>query len=320
VGERILGIGAGQGEGRTTAELFGAPALEPQRLASQDAPHGLARLEVLYVAPDGRNVDLGVSVTPLATTDPRNAGYLLVFQDLTDVKRLEREVRMKEKLAAVGEMAAYLAHEIRNPLGAISGSAQMLMGEPDVPKDHARLLAIITRESKRLSGTLNQFLFQSRPSDRPMEAVDLARVIGEAVTLLRNSPEVSERHRIDFRVDDVPLQCRGDADRIAQVFWNLARNGLEAMPQGGALHVQLERSGDDALLLFRDEGPGIDANTQRALFEPFQSGTPRGTGLGLAIVYRIIEEHSGDITFRSVSPRGTEAEVRLPLLGVPVAA
>ncbi|HJS58313.1 MAG TPA: ATP-binding protein [Vicinamibacteria bacterium] len=320
VGERILGLASGDGEGRTTAELFGAPELEPRRLAGRPARHGLARLEVAYVAPDGRHVDLGVSLTPLATTDPRNAGFLLVFRDLTDVKRLEREVRMKEKLAAVGEMAAYLAHEIRNPLGAISGSAQMLMAEPDVPKDHARLLAIITRESKRLSGTLNQFLFQARPSDRPMEAVDLARVVGEAVTLLRNSPEVSERHSVEFRVEPGPLLCMGDADRIAQVFWNLARNGLEAMPQGGLLHVQLQRSGDDALLLFRDEGRGIDADAQRALFEPFQSDTPRGTGLGLAIVYRIIEEHSGDITFRSILPHGTEVEVRLPLIGVPVAA
>ena len=321
VGRRILGLGEGRAEGRSVAELFNSSELQVSGLASRAAAdQGLARLEIGYAAPDGRHVELGVSVTPLATADPRNAGFLLVFQDLTDVKGLEREIRMKEKLAAVGEMAAYLAHEIRNPLGAISGSAQMLMAEPDVPKDHARLLAIITRESRRLSGALNQFLFQARPADRPMEAVDLARVVGEAVTLLRNSAEVSERHCVEFSADPGPLHCLGDADRIAQVFWNLARNGLEAMPQGGVLRVHLRRSGDDALLVFRDEGRGIDADAQRALFEPFRSGTPRGTGLGLAIVYRIVEEHSGDITFRSVSPHGTEAEVRLPLLGVLAAA
>ncbi len=320
IGKRILGVDPGQIEGRSLAELFTAPELDAASLIDRAANRSLSRLEIAYAAPDGRHVELGVSVTPLATAAPQNGGFLLVFQDLTEVKRLEREVRMKEKLAAVGEMAAYLAHEIRNPLGAISGSAQMLMAEPDVPKDHARLLDIITRESKRLSGTLNQFLFQARPSDRPKQAVDLARIVSEAVTLLRNSPEVSEHHRIDFDADPGPLHCLGDADRIAQVFWNLARNGLEAMPQGGALRVRLRRSGDVAVLAVRDEGRGMDAETQQALFEPFRSGTPRGTGIGLAIVYRIVEEHSGDITFRVVSPQGTEAMVRLPLVGVPVAA
>jgi two-component system sensor histidine kinase PilS (NtrC family) len=318
VGRRILGVRPGAAEARRVSEVFGA-GLDAAALAPRAAAQP-TRLELSYRAPDQRLLDLGISISPLATADPRNAGFLLVFQDLTEIKRLEREVRMKEKLAAVGEMAAYLAHEIRNPLGAISGSSQMLMAEPDVPQDHARLLAIITRESKRLSDTLNQFLFQARPAERPMAPVDLTRVIGEAVTLLRNSPELLPGHQVDFEAEAGPLHCEGDADRIAQVFWNLARNGLEAMPGGGVLHVRLRRSGDDALLLFRDEGRGIDVEAQRGLFEPFRSATPRGTGLGLAITYRIVEAHRGDITFRSVEPHGTEAEVRLPLVAVPVPA
>lgn len=317
VGRRILGLQGGA-EGRRAAEIFGTD-VDVTGLAKRAAP-GPARLELCYLAPDQRAVDLGVSISPLATADPRNAGYLLVFQDLTGIKHLEREVRMKEKLAAVGEMAAYLAHEIRNPLGAISGSSQMLLAEPDVPQDHARLLAIITRESKRLSDTLNQFLFQARPGERPMGPVDLGRVVGEAVALLRNSPELLAAHQVDFQAEEGPLTCEGDSDRIAQVFWNLARNGVEAMPQGGVLRVRLRRSGDDAVLAICDEGRGLDAETQRALFEPFRSGAPRGAGLGLAIVYRIVQEHRGDIAFRSVKPRGTEAVVRLPLVKLPFAA
>jgi two-component system sensor histidine kinase PilS (NtrC family) len=319
VGQRILGLASGAAEGRSIREVFGVDSLAPERLAER-SEQGFGRLELVYSTPDARAVDLGVSVSPLATGDPGRSGFLLVFQDLTEVKRLEREVRMKEKLAVVGEMAAYLAHEIRNPLGAISGSAQMLMGEPDVPQDHARLLAIITRESKRLSDALNQFLFQARPADRAKAPVDLGRVVGEAVTLLKNSPELSSAHAVEFDVEDGPLACLGDADRISQVFWNLARNGIEAMPGGGRLHVTLRRDGEDALLAVRDEGRGIDAEAQRALFEPFRSGTPRGTGLGLAIVYRIVEEHHGDIRFRSVLPHGTEAQVRLPLVPVAVPA
>ncbi len=319
VGRRILGLRPGEAEGRRVADVFGSRDLDGEGLAELSGP-GLARMEFNYRAPDGREVHLGISISPLASTDPRNAGFLLVFQDLTDIKRLEREVRMKEKLAAVGEMAGYLAHEIRNPLGAISGSAQMLLAEPDMPQDHARLLAIITRESKRLSETLNQFLFQARPGERPMGPVDLGRVVGEAVTLLRNSPELLPAHKVEFRAEEGPLVCVGDADRISQVFWNLARNGIDAMPQGGVLRVSLRRSGGDALLGVRDEGRGLDAETQRALFEPFRSGAVRGAGLGLAIVHKIVEDHSGDIAFHSVEPRGTEAEVRLPLIQAPVPA
>ena len=146
-----------------------------------------------------------------------------------------------------------------------------------------------------------------------MGPVDLGRVVGEAVTLLRNSPELLATHQVDFQAEEGPLTCEGDSDRIAQVFWNLARNGVEAMPQGGVLRVRLRRSGDDAVLAICDEGRGLDAETQRALFEPFRAGVPRGAGLGLAIVYRIVQEQRGDIAFRSVKPRGTEAVVRLPL-------
>jgi two-component system sensor histidine kinase PilS (NtrC family) len=318
VGQRILGLGAGEAEGRSVSEVFRCDALSSTAMVER-AERDLARLELAYESPGGRAVDLGVSVSPLATADPRRAGFLLVFQDLTNVKRLEREVRMKEKLAVVGEMAAYLAHEIRNPLGAISGSAQMLMAEPEVPQDHARLLAIITRESKRLSDALNQFLFQARPTERPIGPVDLGRIVGESVSLLRNSRELSRAHRVEFSCQEGTLTCLGDADRISQVFWNLARNGIEAMPKGGVLSVNLRRSGDEAVLAVRDEGPGMGADDQRGLFEPFRTGTPRGTGLGLAIVYRIVEEHRGEISFRNVSPRGTEAVVRLPLVEVPVA-
>jgi len=230
------------------------------------------------------------------------------------------EVRVREKLAAVGEMAAQLAHEIRNPLGSISGSAQVLLGGSSVSAEHEDLLRIITRESKRLSDTLNRFLFQARPSGRQRGPVDLGRVLGEAVTLLRNGPEVGERHEVAFDCDEGPHVCMADRDQIVQVFWNLARNGLEAMPGGGRLAVRLRRSDGDVVLSVHDEGRGMGRDEQRRMFGPFQSGTPMGTGLGLAIVYRIVREHGGDINVRSMPGRGTGVEVRLPLVPVPVEA
>lgn len=317
-GESILGRRAAEVRGRTLREVFGSWLLDHAAIGARAAQEDLARLELSYDRPDGRTLELGVSVSPLATSEPARRGHLLVFQDLTNVKRLEHEVRIKEKLAAVGEMAAHLAHEIRNPLGSISGSAQMLMAESNISRDQEHLLAIITRESKRLSDALNRFLFQARPASAPQGPVDIGPVITEAITLLRNGPEVGPGHSVEFESDAGPHLCLADPDQISQVFWNLARNGLEAMPEGGALRIRLARRDDEIVLSIRDQGRGIAREEQRKIFEPFHSHTPLGTGLGLAIVYQIVRENRGDISVRSAPAEGTAVEVRLPL--VPVAA
>jgi two-component system sensor histidine kinase PilS (NtrC family) len=315
-GQSILGRSDGEVRGRPVREVFETVLLEPSSLRARAAHRGLARLDLPYPHPDGTVRDLGISVTPLATAEPVRRGYLLIFQDLTDIKRLEREGRLREKLAAVGEMAAHHAHEIRNPLGSISGSAQVLMAEANMSAEQERLLAIITRESKRLSDTLNQFLYQARPT-LTRSPVDLGHLIPEAITLLRNGPEVGPDHSIDFAADAGPHVCMVDPDQILQVFWNLTRNALEAMPAGGTLSVRLATGSDEVVLSFRDQGRGMGHEEQRRVFEPFQSGSPMGTGIGLAIVYRNVREHSGDITVRSIPSRGTEVEVRLPLVAVP---
>ncbi len=318
-GEAILKRPAAEVRGHSVRELFG-PSLEPVALRARAGSRTLARMEIAYAHPGGASLDLGVSVTPLATGDRPWSGYLLVFQDLTEVKRLEEEVRTREKLAAVGEMAAQLAHEIRNPLGSISGSAQVLVGEANVTEEHERLLRIITRESKRLSDALNRFLFQARSPVRPRGPVDLGHLLGEAVSLLENGPEVGPQHQVSFEADAGPHLCLADPDQITQVFWNLVRNGLEAMPDGGRLQVRLRRAGEDVILSVHDQGRGMGREEQRRMFEPFHSSTPMGTGLGLAIVYRIVREHGGDITVKSAPGAGTQVEVRLPLVPVPVEA
>jgi two-component system, NtrC family, sensor histidine kinase PilS len=319
VGESILGLRAAEARGRPIRQVFSSWLLDAPALQVRAANRGLARLEIGYLRPDGEKLHLGVSVSPLATGATTDGGFLLVFQDLTDVKRLEEEVRTKEKLAAVGEMAALLAHEIRNPLGSISGSAQVLLAEPNLSEEQGHLLEIITRESMRLSDALNQFLFQARPSPALPGPVDITPVIEEAVILLRNGPEVGPSHRVEFDAQPGPHLCVADRDQIAQVFWNLARNALEAMPGGGVLRIRLRRTDEEVILAVRDEGHGISAEEQGRLFEPFESRTPLGTGLGLAIVYRIVRDHRGDISVRSVPAQGTEVEVRLPLVPLPVA-
>jgi two-component system sensor histidine kinase PilS (NtrC family) len=316
IGEAIIGRTAASARGKYTSEVFGSSLLELSAVRARAASRSLARLEVPYRRPDGVEIDLGLSVGPLAgAAGP--AGHLLVFQDLTDIKRLEEEMRIKEKLAAVGEMAAQLAHEIRNPLGSISGSAQVLLGESNFSAEQQRLLAIITRESKRLSDTLNRFLLQARTPSRPHGPVDIKPVIAGAVDLLRNGPEVSARHQVEFEVAEGPQVCLADPDQIAQVFWNLARNGLEAMPDGGSLRIRLFPDDREVVLSVHDEGRGMGREEQRRMFEPFQTRSAMGTGLGLAIVYNIVREHRGDITVRSRPGHGTRVEVRLPLVVTP---
>jgi two-component system sensor histidine kinase PilS (NtrC family) len=229
-------------------------------------------------------------------------------------------VRTKEKLAAVGEMAAQLAHEIRNPLGSIRGSAQVLSAEPALGEEQGRLLAIISRESKRLSDTLNRFLYQARAPVRPRHPVDLLPVIESAVTLLRNGNEVGPDHVVSFEADEGPHVCIADPDQIAQVFWNLVRNGLEAMPGGGRLEVALRRVGGEVVLTIRDEGHGLAGDEQRRLFGSMRPSGRPGAGLGLAIVFQIVRQHGGDISVQSANGQGTRFDVRLPLVSVTVPA
>jgi two-component system sensor histidine kinase PilS (NtrC family) len=315
-GESILGRSADSVRGREAREVFGAGELAGPALRARIADRSRSRTEIVYRHPAGRQLDIGMSFSPLSPAKRGSSGgALIAFQDLTEVKSLERVVRTKEKLAAVGEMAAYLAHEIRNPLGSISGSAQMLLADAATSGDQKRLLSIIRRESKRLSDSLDQFLLQARPSAGPGGPVDLRPVVERAVTLLQNDPEIQARHRVEFACAEESLVCIADPDAVTQVFWNLARNGLEAMPGGGTLRVELAEGSHDAVLRIRDEGCGIAEDEVGRLFEPFQSNTPMGTGLGLAIVYRIVREHGGDIVLRSAPDAGTEVEVRFPLSG-----
>jgi two-component system, NtrC family, sensor histidine kinase PilS len=312
--EAILGRSPAGLRGSAVRAVLGSPLLGSPELAARAASRALARLELSYRHPDGRGLELGVSVTPLATQEASRGGYLVVFQDLTEIRRLEGEVRTKEKLAAVGEMAAQLAHEIRNPLGSIRGSAQVLMTEPALGEEEGRLLSIISRESKRLSDTLNRFLYQARAPARPRDPVDLRPVLESAVTLLRSGAEVGSGHEVRFEVDEGPHVCLADPDQIAQVFWNLARNALEAMPEGGRLEVSLRRVAEDVVLSVRDQGRGMGRDEQRRLFEPLKASSRLGTGLGLAIVFQIVRQHGGDITVRSAAEQGTQFDVRLPLV------
>jgi two-component system sensor histidine kinase PilS (NtrC family) len=277
----------------------------------------LPRFDIACRTADGRELHLGFSVAPLVDEGKSHGasatqGYVLTFQDLTEVMELEREVRRQERLAALGKMAAGLAHEIRNPLASMRGSIQVLAAELDLLPDQAQLMEIVLRESDRLNRIVSDFLVYARPPRTERQAVDLASILSETLSLLRHSPELSPDHFIAEECDLGPVLYNGDPNQLRQVFWNLARNAIQAMPRGGKLQVILEADPrSDVTITFCDTGQGMTREQQDRLFEPFNSSSG-GTGLGMAIVYQLVRDHNGRIVVESETGKGTRISIRLP--------
>jgi two-component system sensor histidine kinase PilS (NtrC family) len=259
---------------------------------------------------------LGYAVTPLNTLEGAASGYTLIFQDLTEMKKLEAELRLKDRMAAVGELSAGIAHEIRNPLAAIAGSVQVLKKSTALSPQEQRLMTIILKESERLNKSIADFLRFVKPQEKLTAEFDIAASLSETLDLLANSPELRADHRIERRIAPPAFVVTGDADQIRQVFWNLARNAFQAMPTGGVLRVSTEAAGDTYRIRFSDSGRGMAEADQRRLFQPFRTNFPSGTGLGMAISYRIVQEHGGQIDVASWPGMGTTITVSLPVRSV----
>jgi two-component system sensor histidine kinase PilS (NtrC family) len=309
--QEITGIRVADAVERPVSEVLQLSGIE--LFAVPDGRKAGRRLESAFVRSDGRALELGLTAAPLVTpTGP--VGYLITFQDVTEIKRVEREMRIQQRLAAVGEMAAGIAHEIRNPLASMSGSLQMLRQELPLSAEQASLMDIVLRESERLNETIRSFLAYARPQRISTTRLDLRQVVRDTATLLRNSAEFGEAHdiRLDLPPDDVWYEA--DESQIRQIVWNLATNGLRAMPRGGCLTMSAGRNGADGDVVFavRDEGTGIRPEDLDQLFQPFRSAFDRGTGLGLAIVHRIVTDYGGQIDVTSQPGAGTTMTVRLP--------
>jgi two-component system, NtrC family, sensor histidine kinase PilS len=276
------------------------------------ASESVVRLEKdnFHVGDEDRS--LGYAVTPLRTLEGTDSGYTLIFQDLTEMKQLEAELRLKDRMAAVGELSAGIAHEIRNPLAAIAGSVQVLQKSTLLSPQEQRLMSIILKESDRLNKSIADFLRFVRPQDRRPLEFDIAASLSETLDLLANSPELRADHRIERQISPPSFTIVGDADQIRQVFWNLARNAFQAMPTGGLLRVSTEVLADVYRICFSDSGRGMSELDLRRLFQPFRTNFPSGTGLGMAISYRIVQAHGGDIDVASRSGMGTTITVSLP--------
>ena len=298
--------------------IFDLLKLPPDFEAALGEPFlGSPRLDFSYATGDGRQIDIGLTAAPLNTPSGR-AGFLFAFQDVTESRKIEREARIQQRLAAVGEMAAGIAHEIRNPLASMSGSIQILREELPLTSEQAQLMGIVLRESERLNETIKSFLAYARPQRFSTVRLDVRRVLNDAALLLRHSAESGEGHQVDVDVPADPVWYEADEGQIRQIIWNLATNGLRAMPDGGRLLLSAARAphgtaAGDVILSVQDQGVGIASEELDGILQPFRGTFAKGSGLGLAIVHRIVSDYGGEIKVTSHQDVGTTVTVRLPV-------
>jgi two-component system, NtrC family, sensor histidine kinase PilS len=314
----ITGIKPGDAVGQPAAAVLQLPAEFGDLFGAREDRRALPRVDFGFNRQDGRQVMVGLSTAPLIT--PRGeAGFLFTFQDVTDARKHEREARVQQRLAAVGEMAAGIAHEIRNPLASMSGSIQILRQELPLTADQSQLMDIVLRESDRLNDTIRSFLAYARPQRLATTRVDVRQVITDTARLLENNAELTEAHAIAVDVPSAETWYHADENQIRQIVWNLATNAVRAMPDGGELRLCVKTaagtdSGPGSLVIrVEDQGVGIAQEEIDGIFQPFRGGFAGGTGLGLAIVHRIVSDYGGAVHVTSQRGVGTQVEVTLPV-------
>ncbi len=312
--EEITGYKSEEMIGKSVFSLLGnienmfVPAIE----RTETGEHPL-RFESDILTPEGFAVHIGYGISPLFDEVGKTTGLIITFQDLTDIRSMEESVRRKDRLAAVGRVAAGLAHEIRNPLGAMRGAIQVMQSSTPPESTQGQLMEIIMRESDRLNKIITNFLTYARPRMNNFSEVDLRESINDIVTLLKHSPDIQENHVLECELPESSVNISADPTQLKQIFWNLARNAIQAMPNGGKLSLNLKPLQHNRVqIVFSDTGCGMPPEQVEQLFEPFSNSTTGGTGLGLSIVYQIVRDHNGTINVRSLEGEGTTITIELP--------
>jgi two-component system sensor histidine kinase PilS (NtrC family) len=270
----------------------------------------LRRADLTVPTSEGERT-LGVTVSPLRDVRDQVVGTVINFQDLTELKRLEMQARRTERMATVGQLAAGVAHEIRNPMAAISGSIELLRQSPQTSDDDRALMAIVHREVQRLNVLIGDLLDYANPRPKQMVDFDLASLVQETVQVARGDQNFAD---VEVSVNgDETLPVHADPAKLRQVVWNLVRNAADAASAGGK-HVRVEarRVGTAAQIVVDDDGPGIPEHLVSRIFDPFVTTKQKGTGLGLATCHAIVAEHGGRIDVETAQGKGTKMVVTIP--------
>lgn len=256
---------------------------------------------------------LMLSISPLFEEE-RKVGFLVLVRDETEIVKIRNELELKERLISLGEMAANMAHEIKNPLGSISGAAQMLKSSNPENKEEGELLSIIHKESLRLAEVLDNFLRFVSPQKPEKHLVNLYEVVLEVCTLFKNSPLFQEKKlNLNFEYFSKEIFINVDSNQIKQVLWNLLHNARKASEEEGEIRVSLAKMEKWIIVEVSDKGVGMPKSEIEKIQEPFRKGFEQGVGLGLSLVTRIMEQHGGKIEIDSKYGSGTKVKLFFPL-------
>ncbi len=319
--EVIIGHAKGDVRSRLWWDVFGWPDYARDRLPTTNFPGGI---EGVSTRRDGRRILLGMNLSTLYDEQNIPIGMVGVFQDISLQKKVEEENRRRQWLAKIGEVSAGMAHEIRNPLAALSGSMQVLRKALRPSDDNRPLLDLALRETERLSGIVSEFLQYARPRQLNLKECDVNELVNDTVRMLEQTPEYGGRIRFIRHLAAASVMALLDRDQMQQVCWNLGLNACQAMPTGGTLTVSTHRvaggggtrESESVEIVFEDTGQGIADEHRDKIFDPFFTTKEEGTGLGLSVVHRIMEDHHGRVQVESASSAGTRVRLTLPAAGV----
>jgi PAS domain S-box-containing protein len=313
--EQVLGLKTAQLRGRGLEQAFPERLGLLRQVVQDSLSRGRPRTRVELTARSERGDELSLGVTTnLLRHEGAITGVVAVFQDLTDVRAMERRARRNQTLAEVGALAAGIAHELRNGLNPISGSVEFLQRELKPEGENGELMNLIVKECARLNRFVTDLLSYARERDLILETVDLGEQLGQLRDGLLHDPRRSPGLRVRFEPPAAPVSFRGDREQLRQVWLNLVNNALDAMAGKGELTVRWRvTDAQRALVEVEDQGAGIPPEVLPRVGEPFFTTKNGGTGLGVAIAQRIVERHGGTLGFESTPGRGTIARVSLPV-------
>ncbi|MDY0276170.1 MAG: ATP-binding protein [Desulfomicrobium sp.] len=312
--QRLSGLSQQEAYNRPLAALF------PELVSSKQLINHGCRGEFGYTDADGQECIIGYTASSYQDIQGKNAGIIVTLKDLTRLKEMEKALQRADRMAAVGELSARMAHEIRNPLTAISGSVQLLSQHQGISQNEARLLNIVNRETERLDNLLADFLTYARPRQPNFESTRLKPLLAEMKEFLISDQRFFGLEIMLSHSSDPAVMV--DKSQIRQVLFNLLHNAADVTAAGGKITITTETGvmkdgGRPCLnIVVSDQGHGLDNTAMQHLFEPFWTTKSTGSGLGLAIVYRIIENHGGQILVESVKSEGSRFVVQLPLAEV----
>jgi PAS domain S-box-containing protein len=328
--ERLYGVSRAAASGHALGDLFDPAFVEAVRAARRDTPDGATLSRVPLVARGdraGETLVVNAAVVPLRAEDGQGiatAGTILIVEDVTARVQLEEQLRLSEKMASIGLLAAGVAHEVNTPLTGISSFTQMLLEGADAQDPRTRLLEKIERQTFRAAKIVNGLLTLSRPTSSDRSSFDINLVIADVLSLLEHQFE-THRIRVRRELSDTPVIVLGLEHKLQQVFLNLFLNARDAMPKGGWLSVSSRIDGNRAIVEVSDTGSGIPSEYLARIYDPFftTKAIGQGTGLGLSITYGIVREHEGTIECDSGVGQGTKfilsfpavAAERVPLAG-----